>query len=115
MSTKPHNYEVWRRFSDFWWLKNILEREYPGYYIPPMARKGTKRSFKEIHISRRMEDLNSFIEEVMKSEELRSSVFVLVFLKIKSSKQFNRMKSSLESNKTAINVSYTLRASNLLR
>jgi sorting nexin-7/30/sorting nexin-8 len=43
VTTLPLKYMVLRRFSDFYWLRNILVREYPGHCIPPMAQKGGKR------------------------------------------------------------------------
>ena len=31
--TSPFGFEVDRRFSDFWWLRSILQRDYPGVYV----------------------------------------------------------------------------------
>lgn len=31
--SKPFGYEVERRYSDFFWLRSILTREYPGIYV----------------------------------------------------------------------------------
>lgn len=33
IQTKPIGYNVERRFTDFVWLRTILEREYPGFYV----------------------------------------------------------------------------------
>lgn len=41
LSTHPFKYEVKRRFNDFLWLRDILVRDYPTLYIPPMADKSS--------------------------------------------------------------------------
>jgi hypothetical protein len=33
----------YRRYSDFLWLRQILEEQFPGYFIPPLPNKGMKR------------------------------------------------------------------------
>lgn len=104
VETRPMKYEVFRRFSDFYWLRNILSREFPGYYIPPMARKGAKRSFDKDHITERMGDLNRFLEGIVQNEDLRTSVYTLSFLKCKDNKQFNKLKKNLNRLNSRISV-----------
>lgn len=84
--TMPFNYQVERRFRDFYWLHSMLERDYPGYYIPPMAEKNNKRSFDSEHVKERMGDMLKFLESIAANKELRSSSFVLHFLKCKDIK-----------------------------
>jgi hypothetical protein len=55
--TKPFNYKVQRRYNDFIWLRTILQKEYPGFYIPPLPEKGVKRSFDEAYLVERMKNL----------------------------------------------------------
>lgn len=33
ITTKPLDYKVERRYNDFYWLRCILDREYPGLYV----------------------------------------------------------------------------------
>lgn len=32
-------FSVWRTYTDFEWLHNILEKHYPGYILPPLPDK----------------------------------------------------------------------------
>ena len=84
-----------RRYSDFYWLRNILVREYPGHYVPPMAEK-TGRSFKEDRVSERMGDLQRFMESIAANRELKSSMYVLNFLKCIDTKQFSKIKKDFD-------------------
>lgn len=38
-TTAPFNYEVFRRYSDFEWLRDILCRRYPGLLLPALPPK----------------------------------------------------------------------------
>lgn len=100
----PFKYEVWRRFSDFYWLRKVLVREYPGYFIPPLPKKGATRKFNKDHISERMQGLNRFVESLALSTELRSSIYVYHFLKCKDSKSFMKLKTNMSKNKSLISV-----------
>jgi hypothetical protein len=55
--TKPFDYIVRRRFNDFMWLRNILVKEYPGFFVPPLPEKGVKRSFDQEYLIERMHGL----------------------------------------------------------
>lgn len=95
VQTLPFKFDVERRFSDFYWLRNILIREYPGYFIPPMAKKTGKRSFEQFFINKRMGELQQFIESICENKELRSSLHFISFLKCKSRTQFEKIKKEL--------------------
>lgn len=101
--TVPFKYEVKRRFSDFYWLRNILIREYPTVFvvasdqIPPMADK-TQRSFEKEYLDKRAEILQQFMDSVVESEVLRSSIQLLCFLKCADENQWVKIKEELEKN-----------------
>lgn len=104
VSTAPLGFEVKRRFSDFFWLYNILMREYPTYYIPPCARKGSGRQFDKFHIEKRMGVLQLFLDSVLSHRELRSSPYVLAFLNMQNDKQWQKAKSEFDKKITRISV-----------
>jgi hypothetical protein len=39
IETRPMQWTVWRRFSDFLWLKSILQKAYPYRLLPPIPKK----------------------------------------------------------------------------
>lgn len=72
VSTFPLYFEVDRRFSDFWWLRSVLQRDYPGLYvlaaqqIPPMANKsGTTSKLDPEVIAMRLDTMQHFLDSVV--------------------------------------------------
>lgn len=95
ITTKPFKYQVNRRYSDFLWLRNILVRDFPGCYIPPLPQKGVKRSFEHDFIQLRMLYLQKFLDAICEHQELTSSLYMLSFLKTKDQKKFELIKKEL--------------------
>ena len=82
---------VYRRYSDFDWLRNILCKFYPRILIPPIpGKKVGNRRFEEDFIEKRMKFLQIFIDEIMKNETLKSSEAVYAFLSYGDRAQFDR-------------------------
>lgn len=79
-------------------------REYPTYYIPPCARKGSGRQFDKYHIEKRMSVLQLFLDSVLSHRELRSSPYVLAFLNMQNDKQWQKAKSEFDKKITRISV-----------
>jgi PX domain len=103
VSTVPFKYEVKRRYRDFEWLRNILIREYPTTYvsnvndpkIPPMAEK-TNRNLDKDYLNKRAETLQQFIDQVIESETLRSSLQLLSFLKVTDGSTWLKVKEQFD-------------------
>jgi len=104
VTTRPFNYEVTRRYSDFQWLRTMLIRDFPGFYIPPMADKGKFRSFEMDYLKNRMGYLQEFIDCLAQHTELRTSQIFIDFLKINDSEQFNKAKTKHQNTKLKIHV-----------
>jgi len=92
--THPFKYEVKRRYSDFDWLRGILIRDYPTCFIPPLPEK-TQRSLEINYLKKRQEVLQEFIDSLVESEELRSSLHLLSFLKCTDEDQWGKIKAEL--------------------
>ena len=90
--TTPQNWEVKRRFSDFYWLRNILVQEFPFSYIPPMAKKNMNKNFESAWLNRRMAFMQCFMNSLTEQPELRSSPHLQAFLKVQDPKHFNTIK-----------------------
>lgn len=39
VETKPIGWAVWRRFSDFHWLRQVLQKTFPCNMLPPIPKK----------------------------------------------------------------------------
>lgn len=96
--TKPLDYRVERRYNDFFWLRTILAREYPGLYIPPIPKKSEGRNFEQEFLDRRIETLEKFLSEICEHSELRSSVYFSAFLKIADEKVWTAQKEKLDQS-----------------
>lgn len=73
--------EVVRRWSDFFWLRDVLVKQYPGFVVPPVGNKTKSiQNTNEGFIRRRMIFLQRFLTSICKSRELRSSQAFLSFI-----------------------------------
>ena len=93
VETKPLNYSVRRRYSDFEWLRNILMNQYINCIIPPVYKKGfLMSSVSETIVNKRIRVLQKFINEIAIHPLLRNSQILCDFLSIKEEKEFNTKK-----------------------
>ncbi|KAI9310557.1 hypothetical protein BX666DRAFT_1869510, partial [Dichotomocladium elegans] len=70
---------VLRRFSDFWWLMEVLARRYPFRALPnlPPKKVGGRDS---VFLEKRRKGLSRFINAVVRHPVLRSDEIVIKFL-----------------------------------
>ena len=77
----PLNSEVERRFSDFLWLHDALQRDHPGVLVPPMARKKRHHNkFDPSVISGRLETMQEFLCSLVDNPELLANPALVSFL-----------------------------------
>ena len=81
ITTEPFGWKVERRYSDFDALRKLIQKYYPSFYVPPLPAKkiGNKR-FTESFIKKRMKFLNTFMNNVVKSESFKASEILISFL-----------------------------------
>ena len=81
ITTEPFGWKVERRYSDFDALRKLIQKYYPSFYVPPLPAKkiGNKR-FTESFIKKRMKFLNTFMNNVVKSESFKASEILTSFL-----------------------------------
>ena len=48
--TEPFNWDITRRYSDFYWLRNILVKVFPNIIVPPIPTKTNSRSFEYLFL-----------------------------------------------------------------
>jgi sorting nexin-7/30/sorting nexin-8 len=93
VETKPLNYSVRRRYSDFEWLRNILMSQYINCIIPPVHKKSfMMSSLSETIIKKRVRVLQKFMNEIAIHPLLRNSQIFCDFLSIKNENEFNTKK-----------------------
>ena len=57
---------VWRRYSDFVWLRNALVKFYPTQIIPPIPNKKASKRLPRQYL-KRMRILAMFLNDVVKN------------------------------------------------
>lgn len=94
MLTSCVNWIVRRRYSDFYWLRNILVKTFPGHVVPPLPSKKTgSRRFENDFVLKRMNLLQNFMAILCDSEYFKSSEALIAFLYQKDRTVFeNKMK-----------------------
>lgn len=73
--------------------------------VPPMAEKTTQRSFDKEYLQQRAITLQQFIDDVIESEVLRSSIHLLCFLKCNDDAQWAKIKDELDKSLKKTSVS----------
>lgn len=87
--TDSENWTVRRRYSDFQWLRSILQKFFPGHIVPPLpSKKVGPRRFQEDFIDKRMKFMQKFIEAVLESEYFKSSSAMVTFLSLDNRNTF---------------------------
>ena len=84
--TSPVGWIVQRKTEDFIWLRECLSSIYPGLYIPPSPPKRTK------NLDYTKFCLQRLIKFVLKNYLLKTSPYLLAFLKESESKTFDQIK-----------------------
>ena len=95
-TTEPLGYFVRRRYSDFEWLRNLLQERYVGMLIPSMPDKSTSMMSGNKHhfIKVRMRSLGIFLVRLMRIPYLRSDQTVLKFLSLNNDSEWKSYKAS---------------------
>ena len=81
ITTPKLNWFVNRRYSDFVWLREILISLFPTVLIPQLPKKKIgNRRFEEDFVQKRLKGLQSFLDEILKNEILKTSDPLITFL-----------------------------------
>jgi len=90
VTTQPFEWKVERKFTDFDTLRKLIQKFYPGFYVPPLPiKKTSNKKFTESFIQKRMTLLNHFINSVVQSESFKSFEFLHAFLSYNDRKKFD--------------------------
>ena len=88
--TKEMNWTVYRRYSDFDWLRSILRKLFPRHLIPPLpGKKMGNRRFDIDFIEKRMKFLQKFLNDVVSVESFKACEALVAFLKFTDRVQFD--------------------------
>ncbi|CAD8049610.1 unnamed protein product [Paramecium sonneborni] len=94
IETQPNGWIVFRRYSDFEWLRESLQKFYPAFIIPPIHKKRS-RSFEDVYLNKRMIFLQRFLNSIFKSYELKSNIIVKNFLSMTQNNEFKKFQESI--------------------
>ena len=96
--TKEMDWKVFRRYSDFIWLRTVLCKFFIGQVVPPIPNKKTGgRRFEQDFIEKRMKFLQKFISAVMENENFKASEPLNAFLSMTDHNQFEAKMKELSS------------------
>jgi len=87
--TNPFGWVVHRRYSDFDWLRKLISKQFPSFYIPPLPNKKLgNRNFDQDFIEKRMKLLNLFINNLVQNETFKASDYLVAFLSYEDRAKF---------------------------
>lgn len=81
-----------RRYNDFVWLRETLEKLHPGLPIPPIANKSSYRKFTETHLKRRMMMMETFLNKILTVPDLKGEIIICNFLRIADNLEYLKFK-----------------------
>lgn len=72
-------FEVFRRFSEFSWIRSVLRKCFPGRYIPSLFKKRSKKTtqFKQ---QKRMLYIQQFLDDLALNQDFVDSLYLQAFL-----------------------------------
>ncbi|CAD8044714.1 unnamed protein product [Paramecium primaurelia] len=94
--TQPFQWAVTRRYSDFEWLREILTKQYPGVFVPPIANKTPTRQFSDAYLIKRMKFLEKFLNHILNSTILKNDKYFCEFLRMQDEKEFKSLQTASE-------------------
>ena len=89
VETQPLGWTVQRRYNDFDSLRKLIIKYYPFHIVAPLPNKkiGSKKSDKD-YISKTMNVLNDFMNNIIKNESFKASEILISFLSFEDRNQF---------------------------
>ena len=104
LKTEPGELEVQRSYKDVLWLREQLQKEFPGHIvfclsvkqIPPLDKKGDDNKTKEDILAKNMKALQHFFTKLQKDKNLRSSEITRKFLSVVNEAEFKAEKKAIE-------------------
>lgn len=96
VATEPLSWTVKRKFSDFQWLKAVLQVQFPGYFVlsrqvPPLPPKKATGLVSSDTISKRTAFLSRFLQNIAATPLFLRSPYLLAFLKEASNDHFHQV------------------------
>ena len=88
--------DVERRYSEFDWLRSVLLRDYPGVYIPPIARKQIQ-NFETEFLENRYDSLNKFIQTLSQHSILKHSPHYEAFVNLEDQSKFEKARKKIDA------------------
>ena len=110
IKTSPLNIKVRRRYSDFIWLYNILNAQFPNCIIPPFFKK--KERLDKIKMNNKIIYMEYFLNDIANNPLLRNSRIFYDFISIENDKDFNNIKYKYEKIESPSNNIKLLKALN---
>lgn len=97
IKTMPYEWSVERRFSDFLWLRETLDQDFPFTFVPQIPDKELNSKDADV-VSRRRNWLQMFLNSVADHPELKSTPHVQGFLRLHDPDSYEKFKKSIKDS-----------------
>ena len=81
VKTAPFDWIVFRKFDDFVKLRDLIKKDFPSFYVPPLPDKKDEDKNSDRKIMELLKYLNLFINNLFQSESFKASEILIAFLK----------------------------------
>jgi len=97
-----HTWSVSRKESDFFFLRKVLQKQFPHILIPTLPKKMAKNNVKSM--KKREKEFTIFMQAVCRSEVLKCCDFLVEFLSVFDQKEYNMKAKAVEKQKFSRNI-----------
>ena len=104
VKTDPFDWIVYRKFDDFYTLRNLIKKDFPSFYVPPLPDKKKENLFVNNKILNLIRYLNLFINHLVQSESFKTSEILIAFLKYDNRKKLDSIFKEYSSRKLSLYV-----------
>lgn len=70
-------------------MQGYLTKTFPNILIPPISQFKVKKEYDPIFLKKRARMLEKFLKQVLRSEELKSDMFLVSFLSMQDKKIYD--------------------------
>lgn len=89
--TKPMDWCVCRRYSDFTWLRDMLSKLFPAYCMPPQPPKKTRGLLQSATLHKRQAYLQRFMDSIRRNPVFLRCEVLVHFLRENNSRTFEKI------------------------
>ena len=97
IKTLPYDWIVERRYSEFEWLREVLDIDFPFTFVPPIPDKELASKSEDV-VAKRKNWMQLFLNSIVDHPELKSTLHVQGFLRLSDAASYESFKKQISDS-----------------